>query len=95
MLTIDGIKARLGPIYDQVTQEDKDLIEAVLKDSAKIVGKSISKGPEYFEREMRHIQATLLNVSARYAEAVQHAFWQEVTKVLTTVAKTIMKTALL
>lgn len=94
-MLLTKVKEQLGDIWDQVSEEDKSILEDIAKDSAKLLADAIFKGSDSFKLGQAHIQAQFANIAAPYAKKVQEAFWTQVGSILGTLTKSALKAAVL
>ena len=58
-------------LYKKLTEDDKELLSQILLDATKLQPVYLTQGEDAYFREMGHLKAQFMNLSAEYANEVQ------------------------
>ena len=89
---IENFKVQIGPAWEKLTKEDKDLLEGLAKDAAKLhwdnlCGKEVGN-------EVKVVNASLMNLTIAKYLPVKNAFWKAVERAATVALTVLIRAAL-
>jgi len=90
---IDGFMAQIGEAQKNLSELDKAMVKQVATDAAKLQARSVLKG-EDVSKEIKIVNATLLNLTVAAYMPVKTAFWNAVQNAATVLTSVLVKAAM-
>ncbi len=75
---LEVVKGKLGDLWNNFNQNDKDLAVAIAKDSATLQFDAMRNPDTDMSAEWKHIDAQIKNITSSNLSAFRIAFWETV-----------------
>lgn len=75
---LNVITGKLGDIWQDFSDEDKDLAAAITKDAAKLQIDSMKNPDRDLSAEWKHIDAQIKGLTSKYMSKFRVAFWETI-----------------
>lgn len=91
---VENFQEHIGEAWEKMTNRDKKLLQDLAKDAAELHFRNLTSGTEELEREIKIVNASLLNFTIAKYFPMKAIFWQSVERAATIALSSLMKVAL-